>query len=181
MKQIFASLLLCVLAVPGVAQDTGVKDWEQIYKVLSHPRCANCHTPDDRPRWFEAKNNMPRIHAMNVRRGSDGMGNAVMRCNTCHQAQNSSATGGPPGAPNWHLAPIQMAWFGKTSAEICAQFKDPARTGNRDLSRMAGHVKSDKLVAWGWSPGEGREAAPGSALELYDAITRWQSSGAPCP
>ena len=28
----------------------GVEVWENIYQVLSHPRCVNCHVADDRPR-----------------------------------------------------------------------------------------------------------------------------------
>ena len=37
-----------------------------------------------------------------------------------------------PGNPNWHLAPIEMAWEGKTLGQICEQIKDKARNGNMD-------------------------------------------------
>ena len=39
-----------------------------------------------------------------------------------------------PGHPRWGLAPIEMAWEGKTPGEICRQIKDPARNGGRDLA-----------------------------------------------
>jgi hypothetical protein len=173
----FAAMLVAPLAAQ--AQDSA--DWKLIYEVVSHPRCANCHTADERPRWFDEAQAQHKIHGMNVQRGADGFGNTGLRCAACHQSSNSATQGGPPGAPHWHLAPVQMAWLGKSSSEICAQFKDPALTGGRDLAKMAEHVKTDALVAWGWAPGGDRAAAPHSANAVYDAILRWQKAGAPCP
>jgi hypothetical protein len=181
MRHVLAILALTLSASLSFAQDAGLDNWAKINDVLSHPRCANCHTPDDRPRWFDAESKTHKVHGMNVQRGNDGFGNTGLRCTTCHQATNAAAVGGPPGAPAWHLAPVEMAWVGKTSAEICAQFKDPTRTGGRDIAAMADHIKKDALVAWGWSPGAGREAAPGSAEALYQTILAWQSAGTPCP
>lgn len=74
-----------------------------------------------------------------------------------------------------------MAWFGKSSPEICAQIKDPARNGGRTLADVALHVRDDKLVAWGWTPGTDREPAPGSAESTYQAIESWMAVGASCP
>ncbi len=161
----------------------GLPEWEKIYAVFSHPRCANCHVEDDHPRWSGAHYGKTRFHAFNVQRGIDGsgLGNAGLRCTTCHFEANSSALHGPPGAENWHLAPAEMVWFGKSSSEICAQIKDPARNGGRTLAEVAEHVRSDKLVGWGWNPGPGREPAPGSAEETYQAIEKWAAAGAPCP
>ena len=104
-----------------------------------------------------------------------------MTCQTCHQETNAQIPHGPPGAPNWHLAPAEMVWFEKGSAEICAQIKDPDRTGGMDLEEVAVHVRDDALVAWGWDPGPGREPAPGSAGETFAALERWTALGAPCP
>lgn len=162
----------------------GLAEWEKIYAVFSHPRCANCHVEDDHPRWSSPHYGpTPRYHAFNVRRGVDesGFGNPGLRCTTCHFDSNSSVLHGPPGAPNWHLAPVEMVWFGKSSAEICAQIKDPARNGGKTLEEVAVHVRDDKLVGWGWSPGPGREPAPGSADETFKAIEAWRVAGAPCP
>lgn len=180
------ALLLLALPAPAVAQDAaareaGLAEWRKVYEVFSHPRCANCHTEDDHPRWSGAHYGETRIHPFNVRRGPDGFGNTGLNCATCHQETNAAILHGPPGAANWHLAPPEMVWFEKSSAEICDQIKDPARTGGMDLEAVAAHVRDDALVAWGWDPGPGREPAPGSAEETFAALERWTALGAPCP
>lgn len=201
MRLAFAATLLTLAAILGPASNLalaqqptqaaapatvdparGLPEWEKIYAVFSHPRCANCHVEDDHPRWSGAKSGA-RNHAFNVQRGADGsgFGNPGLRCTTCHFTSNSNILHGPPGAPAWHLAPAEMVWFGKSSADICAQIKDPARNGNRSLQDVATHVRDDKLVAWGWAPGPGREPAPRSAQETYRAIEAWAAAGAPCP
>jgi hypothetical protein len=173
----FAALLLS--SVPSFAQEDGLAAWEKIHAVFSHPRCANCHTPDDHPRW--GADDSAKFHAMNVMRGDGGMGNPGLRCSTCHGEANSAKEHAPPGAPGWHLAPVEMVWFGQTSAQICVQVKDPLRNGSRTLADIAEHVRNDKLVAWGWAPGPGREPAPGSAEETFAALEAWAAAGAPCP
>jgi len=64
------------------------------------------------------------------------------------------------------MAPIQMAWQGKSTRDICRQIKDPDRNGGRDLALLHHHFAKDDLVAWGWQPGAGREPAPGSQTLL---------------
>jgi hypothetical protein len=167
-----------------VDETKGLPAWEKVYAVFSHPRCANCHVEDDHPRWSGPHYGpTPKNHAFNVQRGIDGsgFGNTGLRCTTCHFENNSTVLHGPPGAPNWHLAPAEMVWFGKSSAEICAQIKDPARNGDRTLEEVGKHISSDPLVAWGWAPGPGRESAPGSADETFKALEEWRLAGAPCP
>ena len=166
---------------PGHAQDPGLDAWQGIYAVFSHPRCANCHVEDARPRWSGAHYGKTRVHGMNVQRGADGLGNPGLRCTTCHQEENAAQLHGPPGAPAWHLAPAEMVWWQKSSKEICEQVKDPARNGNRTLEEIAVHVRDDDLVGWGWAPGKGREPAPGSAEETYRLLRQWSAAGAPCP
>lgn len=168
-------------ATAAGAQDPGLDAWQGIYAVFSHPRCANCHVEDERPRWSGAHYGRTRVHDMNVQRGADGLGNPGMRCTTCHQEQNAAQRHGPPGAPAWHLAPAEMVWWQKSSKEICEQVKDPARNGNRTLDEIALHVRDDDLVSWGWQPGTGREPAPGSAEETYQLLRQWSAAGAPCP
>lgn len=147
--------------------------WPIPSSPCSHPRCANCHSPDDHSRWGSDKAGTARIHPMNFMRGADssGLGNMARRI------QRLS----PPRAANWHLAPVEKIWFGKSSAEICAQIKDLLRNGNLTLTDIAKHVKNDALVAWGWTPGPGREPAPGSIDETYANLIAWTSAGAPCP
>jgi hypothetical protein len=161
----------------------GLAAWDKIYAVFSHPRCANCHVEDDRPRWSGAHYGVTRVHGFNVQRGTDGsgFGNPGLRCTTCHFTSNSSKLHGPPGAETWHLAPAEMVWWQKSSAQICAQIKDTERNGGRTLEQVAVHVRDDPLVGWGWHPGAGREPAPGSAEQTYRAIEDWAAVGAPCP
>lgn len=176
------TLAAIATAAPVAAQEAaGLPAWQKVFEVFSHPRCANCHTPDEHPRWSGPHYGATRVHAFNVQRGPDGFGNPGLRCTTCHFESNSNKLHGPPGAHNWHLAPVEMVWFGKSSPEICAQIKDPARNGGRTLEQVAEHIRDDKLVAWGWQPGPGREPAPGSAEETFEALKAWTAAGAPCP
>jgi hypothetical protein len=169
---------------PIIAVDpaTGLPAWDKVYEVFAHPRCAGCHVEDDQPRWSGDHYGGTRVHAFNVKRGDEsGFGNPGMRCTTCHFESNSNVLHGPPGAPMWHLAPVEMAWWEKSSAEICAQIKDPARNGGRTLDEVALHVRDDPLVGWGWNPGPGREPAPGSAEATFEALKTWEAAGSPCP
>jgi len=145
-------------------------------KVLQHPRCVNCHPLGDRP--LQAEDGRP--HQPWVRRGPDGHGVAGLRCTACHQAANYDAVG-MPGHPNWHLAPASMAWQGRSLAAICAQIKDPARNGGHSVAEIVEHMARDPLVGWAWSPGVGREPAPGTQREFGALIKAWADTGAVCP
>ncbi len=145
-------------------------------KVLTSPRCVNCHPAGDRPLQGEAG----RLHQPRVERGVDGFGTTAMRCATCHQSANFDPAG-VPGHPHWHLAPREMAWQDKTVGEICAQIKDPARNGGRSLEQILAHLADDTLVGWAWAPGFGREPAPGTQKELGALIEAWLNTGAVCP
>jgi len=120
---------------------------------------------------------------MNVKRGEGGLGVPDLRCTICHGAENLAKLHGPPGDKVWHLAPVEMVWWKKSSAEICEQIKDPERNGDRTLEEVAVHVRDDGLVAWAWAwdPGPGCEPAPGSAQETHDLLVKWTAEGAPCP
>ncbi len=86
-----------------------------------------------------------------------------------------------PGHPRWGLAPIEMAWEGRSIGQICAQLKDPARNGGRDLTLLHEHFAKDDLVAWGWNPGLGRTPVPGTQERLGELIKAWIDTGAECP
>jgi hypothetical protein len=148
----------------------------EVAKVLTSPRCVNCHPAGDRPLQGEAH----RLHQPPVARGSDGFGTAALRCSTCHQGANFDPTG-VPGNPHWHLAPREMAWQDKTAGEICTQIKDPARNGGRSLQEITMHIATDSLVGWAWAPGFGRTPAPGTQKELGALIEAWVKTGAVCP
>ena len=148
----------------------------ELGKVLTHPRCVNCHPAGDRPRQGE----LGRLHQPPVARGVDGHGLPAMRCPICHQQANFDP-GRMPGHPEWHLAPREMAWEGKTVAEICAQIKDPARNGGRKPEDLIRHIGEDTLVGWAWTPGAGRSPAPGTQKQAGALVEAWVKSGAACP
>ena len=145
-------------------------------KVLMHPRCVNCHPRGDTPRQTDAM----RLHHPLVVRGKDGHGASGMACDTCHHAANFDPAG-VPGHPNWHLAPIEMAWEGKSLGEICQQIKDVNRNSGMTMDKLIQHVSEDTLVGWGWSPGAGRTPAPGSQAQFGALVRAWADAGAHCP
>jgi hypothetical protein len=150
--------------------------FSEMGKVLQHPRCVNCHPAGDRPLQTDAM----RPHEPLVVRGADGHGAPGMRCETCHHAANYDPAR-VPGHPQWHLAPIEMAWEGKTLTEICEQIKDPARNGGKNLAELVHHLGEDSLVGWGWAPGAGRTPAPGTQKEFGALAKAWADAGAHCP
>lgn len=148
----------------------------ELGKVLTHPRCVNCHPASDSPRQGDQR----RLHQPPVSRGADGHGLPAMRCSTCHQNSNFEP-GRVPGHPEWHLAPREMAWEGKTLPDICAQIKDPARNGGRKVEDLIHHIGTDTLVGWAWAPGFGRAPAPGTQKEAGALVEAWVKTGAICP
>jgi hypothetical protein len=148
----------------------------EIGKVLTHPRCVNCHPAGDRPRQGDAM----RLHQPPVERGADGHGLPSMRCATCHQQANFDPAR-MPGNPIWHLAPIEMAWEGRTLAQICTQLKDRARNGGRSVAEIVHHIGTDHLVGWAWAPGYGRTPAPGTQKAVLALLEEWAKTGAVCP
>ncbi len=152
----------------------------EIGRVLTHPRCVNCHPRTDTPTQGMAMT----PHDPPVTRGPDGTGAPGMECATCHGDRNitfGDGSGTMPGAPHWHLAPREMAWAGKTIAEICHQLKDPARNGGKTLAQLIEHNGHDELVGWAWHPGKGREPAPGTQAGFGELTKAWVQSGAHCP
>ncbi|MEP7126309.1 MAG: Isoquinoline 1-oxidoreductase subunit [Byssovorax sp.] len=145
-------------------------------RVMLHPRCVNCHPTDDSPRQREAHE----LHNPPVLRGDDDQGIPGLRCTSCHQDTNLELAR-VPGAPKWQLAPKSMPWLDQTPAAICAQVKDPKRNGGRSLAQIVDHSTHDKIVAWGWSPGWGREPAPGSQAQFGALMAAWVENGAACP
>lgn len=153
-------------------------------KVLMHPRCMNCHPANDRPTQGDDKH----VHFPPVLRGDNGGGVPGNTCGACHMESNTNMFPGErrairsiPGNPRWGLAPIEMAWQGKSVGDICRQLKDPARNGGRDLALLHEHVAKDDLVGWGWDPGDGRDPVPGTQKLFGELIQAWIDAGAACP
>lgn len=145
-------------------------------KVITHPRCVNCHPAGDRP--LQGIDGHP--HLPLVVRGVDGHGAIGMRCTNCHGPANYDPAR-VPGHSLWHVAPIEMAWERKSLGEICEQIKDPKRNGGKTMEELVHHMAEDSLVGWGWNPGAGRQPAPGTQEEFGALVAAWTESGAACP
>src|SRR6185295_3533546 len=151
-------------AQPGSGSASGRALFAEFVSVLRHPRCMNCHSQGDFPR--QGADGHP--HSMNVRRGPEGHGVTAEKCTTCHQDHNLAGAHMPPGAPNWGLPSpnMPMIWQGLTDGQICRAIKDRKQNKNRNLDQLVEHLTEDKLVAWGWNPGEGRDPIPMSHDEF---------------
>ena len=166
----------------GITDQTerSVALFEEMGKVLTHPRCLNCHPVTGGP--TQGDDMQP--HMPPVVRGEADFGAPGMTCNTCHGTENvafATGAGSIPGHDPWSLAPASMGWQGLSLGEICVQLKDPERNGGRTLAELHEHNAADGLVGWGWEPGEGRTPAPGSQ-EMFGQLTQaWIDTGAACP
>lgn len=162
------------------ANQRSVALFEEMGKVLTHPRCLNCHPVTGGPTQGD---NM-HAHMPPVVRGDADFGAPGMNCSTCHGPKNVTLTSGRgsiPGHEPWSLAPVSMGWQGVSLGDICMQIKDPERNGGKTLEQLYEHNAHDGLVGWGWDPGEGRTPAPGTQ-DLFGQLTRaWIDTGAVCP
>ena len=165
---------LAPVAAPEPAKEKPQQDlFADIATVLRHPRCLNCHVLGDTPTQGDDRH----VHMPPVKRGSDGRGAGLM-CNVCHQATNGPVA---PGAPDWHLAPVAMAWEGLSVGDLCRTVTDPTKNGNRDLKSIAAHMTNDPIVQWGWAPGGTRKPVPMSKEDFAKAVSVWVESGGACP
>ena len=136
--------------------------FQEAAKVITHPRCMNCHPAGERPTQTERM----QPHQPLVVRGADGHGAPGMMCATCHHAANYDPAG-VPGHPDWHLAPLSMGWQGRSVAQICEQIKDRARNGGprpaygRGRSCRLGVGARRRPRARARQPGGVRRAGPG--------------------
>jgi hypothetical protein len=152
----------------------------EIGKLLTHPRCLNCHPAGDHPlQGADRREHMPPVW-----RGDTG--HLATDCSGCHTDHNTTLHEAAsyksiPGHPRWAVAPVSMAWEGKSLGDICRQLKDVSLNGGRDLAMLQEHIASDDLVGWAWNPGEAREPAPGSQQEAGQLVKAWIDSGAECP
>ncbi|MBO9560654.1 MAG: Isoquinoline 1-oxidoreductase subunit [Caulobacter sp.] len=150
-------------------------------KVIESPRCMNCHPVQRAPTQGDDRHphNPPMVA------GQSGHGPVGLPCSSCHGPANVQTWGQDiksiPGDPKWALAPVEMAWQGKSLGEICAQIKSPAKNGGRSLAELHHHMAEDHLVGWGWNPGEGRKPAPGTQAQFGELVQAWIDTGAKCP
>lgn len=160
----------------------GLAAFETVRGVLQHPRCQNCHPAGDAP----LQGDDGHAHLQFVRRGPAGYGAPGAECSTCHGTANLPASYGPfmpPGSPGgWRMPPPgeTLTFVGVAAGALCAQIKDPARNGGRDMASLRAHL-DDPLVAWGWAPGSGRTPVSTPRTAFLAAWNAWAHAGAPCP
>jgi len=164
----------------------GVAAWEQVYSVLTSPRCINCHTATNYPQQGDDRHR----HVANVVRGPEGKGVPGLNCAGCHQETNADSTG-VPGGHNWHLAPLEMRWQDindrpLSSAAVCRQLTDRSRNHNLDGPGLLKHHEEEPLVKWAWNPGRrpdgtARTLPPLTHEQFIAATRRWVEAGTPCP
>src|ERR1700730_11742651 len=131
----------------------GVAAWRQVYTVMTHPRCINCHTAGNYPEQGDDRHR----HLFNVVRGPTGKGVPAVQCVTCHQSANADTTG-VPGAHGWHLAPLSMRWQDTndqilSSAAVCRAVTDRTKNNGLDATGLLKHHTEEPLVLWAWNPG----------------------------
>lgn len=182
-----AALLL--LAPPLAAQTTvgraqGLEAWHLIFAVISHPRCTNCHVGADAPpMWNGLGLGATAVHGMNIRAGDSRVGAESVPCRTCHATvvSDNDIPHAPPMIDDaWRLPPPELAWLGRTSAEVCAQLRDPDSNGGLESGELADHVQSSPFVRWGFDPGAGRSTPPGGLTDMVAALETWAAAGSPC-
>ena len=164
----------------------GEAAWDSVYSVLTSPRCINCHTATNYPQQGDDRHR----HFANVIRGPEGKGVAGLNCASCHQEQNSDATG-VPGAHGWHLAPLSMRWQDVSdrklsSSAVCRALTDRVKNHGLDGPGLVRHHQDEPLVLWAWSPGRrpdgtGRSLPPLTHEQFANATRHWVNAGTPCP
>lgn len=189
----FVFMIIGALVFAGIedpsSKDKNIKNnsfensFDKVMAVLTHERCVNCHPASNRP--LQGEGDQIHFHNFGIQRGEDNHGLAGYKCNTCHTDSNNDFSG-VPGAPHWSLAPLSMAWEGKTRIEIAEQMMDPKRNGGRTPSEIMEHLTEHELVLWAWEPGvdaEGkqREKPPVSKDEFILAVKDWINNGAIIP
>lgn len=168
----------------------GTQAWKEVYSVLTSPRCINCHTVTNYPRqavtFYKPQRVLRYPHIYGVVRGADDKGAPVARCTSCHGAANDPLTG-IPGAPDWHQAPLSMAWesapgIPMMGPDLCEALKneDPS------LKHVLHFLKTEPVVKWAFEPGtrwngEPRTPPPLSYGDFVNSFEDWKNEGFPCP
>ena len=178
-----ALLLVITVPVAAHAQD-GAAAWERVFAVVSHPRCTNCHVGDSgRPGWDGLGYGI-RLHGMNIVSGESRIGAETIPCRVCHisaEGANDVPHAAPQVAEAWRLPPVALEWRGKTSAEICTALRDPDLNDGIEMAELVEHATTSAFVNYGFKPGAGRSAAPGSPEDLERDLAIWVAAGTPCP
>jgi hypothetical protein len=174
------------LTAGAPSRGEGLAAWQQMYSVLTHPRCINCHTATSYPQQGDDRH----PHHFNVVRGPTGSGVLAFTCAGCHQRSNADSTG-VPGAPGWHLAPLSMQWQDvrdriMSSSAVCRSVTNRSKNHGLDGPGLLKHHEEEPLVLWAFQPGHAvdgsaRSVPPLTHDEFVAATRTWVEAAAPCP
>lgn len=155
-----------------------VQAFTQVYEVLMHPRCLNCHPAGDVP----LQGNDSHVHSMLPQRGGEGKGLYAMKCSNCHHSKSVPGENTPPANPNWHLPPadMKMVFEGKSAHELARQLVNPELNGHKSMDDLIEHA-NDTLVKAGWAMGGDRTPPPISYAEFKQVWVKWIETGAFAP
>jgi hypothetical protein len=196
MTRIILLSVLCVTCVAISARDSlrkshtdltnseadGLVAWQQVYSVLTSPRCINCRTATNYPQQGDDRHR----HFANIIRGPEGGRGAGIELYCCHQSANADSTG-VPGGTNWHLAPLSMRWQDEndqplSSAVVCRSLTDRTKNGGLNAEALLKHHEEEPLVLWAWNPGRRQVGAmrtlpPLTHGEFVAATRHWIAAG----
>ena len=168
------------LEIQTVDKDSveSVNAFMDVYKVLMSPRCMNCHPSGDIPLQGDDSH----LHTMFPKRGKNGKGLYAMKCQNCHQPENTPGLHTPPGNPKWQLPPanMKMVFQGKSAHELALQIMDYNKNGHKNKEQLIEHAR-DTLVKAGWNMGEGRPAPPLAYNDFVKAWDTWIDNGGYAP
>ncbi len=178
---LWGGLLVVLLSLPawGGEVDPSASFADHLYAKFQHPRCLNCH-------HFKA---------------ADGMGSQPLpgeaptsprhrelKDGDCHACHTHAVTGVPPAFQQWQAAPIEMDWTGKSAEETCQLIKQAKQGEFADPTRMAEHLKHDRLIDWALTRGrvppagspQVRDRVPGNRQEWIAEVEAWINGGMRC-
>ena len=150
----------------------------ELGKVLTHPRCLNCHPAGDRPRQGdEGRPHQPPVRARRRRAWAVD----AMRCTICHQKANFEP-GRMPGHSGVAPRAARDGLAGQDARRDLRADQGPrAQRRPKSFADLIHHIGDDTLVGWAWEPGFGRTPAPGTQAEAGALVEAWVKTGAACP
>jgi hypothetical protein len=181
-KHVLGSGLLVVLInLPawGGEAEPSASFADHLYAKFQHARCLNCH-------HFNA---------------ADGMGSQPLpgeaptsprhqelKDGDCHACHTHAVTGVPPAFQQWRAPSIDMDWTGKSAEEACQLIKQAKQGEFADPTRMAEHLRRDRLIVWALTRGrvppagspQVRDRVPGDRQEWITQVDAWINGGMRC-
>lgn len=142
--------------------DDPLAKFAKLMPVFAHPRCVNCHggvnpfsgdghftdMPDDEAAQL-------RLTAEEAKLAGRSPGDHRLGSNApCLQCHTDTAD-----SVDWHLAPSQMAFNGRTTIDLCRQLKKEEVTSEE----LIGHLHRDRLIRVAF---RGRKGVPDEPAEF---------------